>query len=80
MFGGMRGFLATRSTVSLPVMPLGLGAQMKVIFLLGGFRLSCMWIRWTRGCEELTFRIARRAASESEHQEVLRIARRVVDS
>jgi len=33
---------------------------------VGGFRLSCMWIRWTRGCDELTSWIARRAASESE--------------
>jgi len=33
---------------------------------VGGLRLSCMWICWTRGCEELTSWIARRAASESE--------------
>ena len=45
---------------------------------VGGFRLSCMWIRWTRGCEELTSWIDSEEGCERvrSDEEVLRMGRR----
>ena len=59
-FGGpVYSFVATNAAISR--------SPDQGYIAVGGFRLSIsMWIHWTRGCEELTLWIAKRAASESE--------------
>ena len=46
-FGGpVNSFIASNVAVS--------PSPNEVHMTVGSFRLSCMWIRWTRRCEELT--------------------------